>query len=1000
MNRPFRFTRLLALAGATILLPAIAAAQQTGRLAGRVVDAASQQPIAEAQVFVVGTTLGDRTDADGRYLVAGLAAGEIQVRVLRLGFESRTLPATIADGQETTVDFALVQRVAVLEGVVTTATGEEIRLRETGNSVANLQVDTINLAPVQNFSQLVTGRAAGVSILQSGGTTGTGARVRIRGANSVSLSNEPLLIIDGVRVNNDPEGNSIGIGGQQPSRLNDLNPEDIESIEILKGPAATGLYGTQAANGVVQVTTKRGRAGATRWTTWIEGGTVREPNDYPPNYGGLSSIFYDVDENGNRVGISDQFDEPVIGCDLISQSFNVCDQEGFTSFNPLEVHSPFRTGSRQQYGLSVSGGSNRTTYYLSGEKEDEDGVYRTSELGRTNLRANLQTELNDRLRVDVATGFMSSDLRLPQNDNNFFGYISNGIAGKAFDDEQQGYDPIGPEVIDFFETNQQTKRFTGSATARWTPLDWLQVNGTAGGDLLSRFDSDFFPPNVYGGFGLGAGYRQSNRFDISTYTSNVSAIGTVPLGTDFVSTTTAGVQYQRELAQSTEAYGEGLAPGLGGDLGGTTVRFDVDETYVDNVTIGALVQEQIAWRDRLFLTAALRGDDNSAFGDRVGVIYYPSANVSWVISEEPFFPQTGWLSSLRVRSAYGESGLRPNFRDAVTYYSPVSVRVRGESVPGIELGDLGDPRLKPERTREFEAGFDVSMLDERVRLEATYYDKQSKDALINRTLPPSAGLSANRFENIGAVKNSGLETLLGATLLDLDPVQWSATLSMAWNRNELVTLGVPEIISGAQRFVEGYSLGGYWDYPILGFEDADANGLITADEITVGDEVVYLGSVMPTRQASLTSDVTFLTHFRLSGLLDYRGGFLQENATEEFRCAIGTCRGVVDPDAPLEEQARGFAAALGMTNAGMIEKADFVKLREVSLTASAPSSLAQRFGVTRLALTLAGRNLATWTDYTGLDPEVNSAGQDNFNQFDFLSQPQVRYYTARIDVTF
>jgi TonB-linked SusC/RagA family outer membrane protein len=998
MNRQLR--RMLALVGAALLLPAAAEAQQGGRVAGRIVDAATQQPVAEAQVFVIGSNRGDRTDAEGRYLIAGIPAGDVQLRVLRLGFEAQTKPATIVDGQESTVDFALVQRVAVLEGVVTTATGEEIRMRETGNSVANLQVDTINLAPVQTFSQLVTGRAAGVSILQSGGTTGTGARVRIRGANSVSLSNEPLLIIDGVRVNNDPESSSIAVGGQAPSRLNDLNPEDIESIEILKGPAATGLYGTQAANGVVQVTTKRGRAGATRWNTWIEGGSVVEPHDYPPNYGGLSSIFYDVDENGNRVGIADQFDEPVIGCDLISQSFNVCDQEGFTSFNPLEVHSPFRTGYRQQLGLSVAGGSNQTTYYLSGEKEDEGGVYRTSNLDRVNLRANLQTELHERLRVDVAAGFLNSDVRLPQNDNNFFGYISNGIAGKAYDDDQQGYDPIGPEVIDEFRTGQLTKRFTGSATARWTPLDWLQVNGTAGADIVNRHDSDFFPPDIYEGFNLGVGYRQSNRFDVSTYTTNASAIGTFPFTQDLLGTTTIGFQYQRELGQSTQGYGEGIAPGLGGDLGGTTGGFFLDETYVDNVTAGALVQQQLAWRDRLFVTAALRGDDNSAFGDRVGVIYYPSANVSWVISEEPFFPQTNWLSSLRVRSAYGESGLRPNFRDAVTYYSPISVRVRGESVPGIELGDLGDPRLKPERTREYEAGFDLSVLDERVRFEATYYDKQSEDALINRTLPPSAGLSANRYENIGAVKNTGLETLVGATLLDLDPVQWSATLSMAWNKNELVTLGVPEIISGVQRFVEGYPLGGYWDYPLLGYDDANGDGLISADEVQVGDEVQYLGSSMPTRQASLSSDVTFLTHFRLSGLLDYRGGFLQENATEEFRCQIGTCRGVVDPDAPLEEQARAFAAALGTSFDGMIERADFVKLREIALTATAPSSLAGRFGVSRLSLTLAGRNLATWTDYTGLDPEVNSAGQDNFNQYDFLSQPQVRYYTARIDVTF
>jgi TonB-linked SusC/RagA family outer membrane protein len=870
-----------------------------------------------------------------------------------------------------------------------TATGEEQRIREQGNAISRVELPEARLAAVPNFSNAIAGQAPGVQVLQSGGTTGTGSRVRIRGANSLSLSNEPLIIIDGVRVNSSAESSSIGTGGQAPSRLNDINPEDIESIEILKGPAASGLYGTQAANGVIQITTKRGAAGAPRWTAWLEAGTIVEHNAYPANYGG----WYTTEDG-----------EVDFGCDLMSVAGGFCVQDSLAAFNPLEVNSPFRDGSRGQYGLSVSGGTERLTYYVSGELENEAGIYRTNSLDRLNLRGNFRLGLSESFTATVTTGFLSSDQKLPQNDNNFLGYISNGIAGTALPDgglDEDGYDPVGPRTIDQIDWRQESRRFLSSVNGDWRPLSWLRVTGTAGLDLLNRYDNETLPVGaVLLDADTEAGERTSNRLQFSTWTTNVSGIADYPITESLRGTTTLGFQYQRELSEGTFAFGAGLAAGTG-NLGGATERFEVDESYADNRLAGGILTQQLAWQDRLFLTLGVRGDDNSAFGENFGTIYYPSAQLSWVVSEEPYFPQPAWLSTVRLRGAFGQSGLRPGNRDAVTFFSPVPVRVAGSEEPGITFGGVGDPDLEPERTTEFEVGFDVGALDDRVRIDAGYYNKVSKDALVSTRTAPSAGVAGTIFRNLGSIRNTGVEVQLGLRPIQRENLEWNVTINHSENRNEVEDLGEnPAIIFGlggaSQRHEEGFPAGAYFGEVIESYADNDGDGIV--DEINYGDER-YLGPSQPRRMTTFQTDVTLFGSLRLAGLVDYRGGYKQYNATEDFRCAIFTCRGLNDPDASLEEQANAMAAADGVYS-GFIEDADFVKLREVSLTYTVPERFASRLNASGLSITLAGQNLGLWTDYTGLDPEINFAGQDNYSQGDFLSQPQVRRFTARVNVNF
>jgi len=500
---------------------------------------------------------------------------------------------------------------------------------------------------------------------------------------------------------------------------------------------------------------------------------------------------------------------------------------------------------------------------------------------------------------------------------------------------------------------------------------------------------------------LPEGQRTSNPFQFFNYTMNGGATATFDLTPDLKSTTSAGVQYNNETVRGTFAFGQLLLGGTG-SLAGTNSLFSVNETNTANITLGAYAQEQLGWRDRVFLNAAVRGDKNSAFGQDFKEIYYPSASVSWVIGEEPFFPKTNWMSSLRLRAAWGQSGEQPGFRDAITYYSPVAVATAAGDAAGFTVGGVGNPNLKPERSTEFETGFDVGLLDQRATLGVTYYNKHTTDALVSVPLAPSNGQALNQWRNLGRMQNNGFEVLLNANVLNRESVRWNVGVNASTNNNKVVDLGkgiTPIIFGGGdQEHVNGYPAGGYWQRPLT-WKDANGDGLLSRNEVTVGDTAVYLGTPFAKNEVTFSTDLTLFKYFRISGLLDHMGGQKLLNLTERFRCAFGNCAGFQDSKASLADQAAAIGVIYYGTDAGFIQDASFWKLREVSLTFMAPTNIASRIGASHLSLTLSGRNLATWTKYPGFDPELSSQGGTNFTAWDFLTMPPVRYYTVRVDVT-
>jgi outer membrane receptor protein involved in Fe transport len=411
----------------------------------------------------------------------------------------------------------------------------------------------------------------------------------------------------------------------------------------------------------------------------------------------------------------------------------------------------------------------------------------------------------------------------------------------------------------------------------------------------------------------------------------------------------------------------------------------------------------------------LRADNNSAFGQEFDAVYYPKASLSWILSEEGFFPKPNFLDQLRFRAAYGASGVSPGTNDALLFFSPRTANIGDQGVPGITFNAVGNPNLKPERAREFESGVDLTLFQNRVSIEFTGYRKRTQDALISRILPGSIGITASRFENIGSVENKGFETGIHAQLVRRDNLGIDFGFNHSINDNKILKLDnnasgepIPIIVGTQIQHRVGYPLFGYWHTAIHSFSDKNGDGFITQDEVVVSDTAEYQGRQLPHTEMSFSPGIDLFGNvIRLTANVDHKGGFKLLNATERIRCqSRNNCRGLNDPTASLFEQARNVALRdhPTRTQGGYIEKGDYTKLREVAITFNVPKqwNLGRAMGAERLSLTFAGRNLKTWTDYSGIDPESAyfEGGGGNDIQTDFQTAAPPRYWTLRLNVGF
>jgi TonB-dependent starch-binding outer membrane protein SusC len=996
--------RLATLAAALPVFATQAGAQGGGQgtVTGRVIDASTQAPIPEVQIRVLATNQAVTTRDNGTYRLI-VPSGTVTVQALRVGYQASVARAiAVAPGSTITADFALNPAATTLDQVVVQATGETQRGREAGNLVNNLTADSVPAAAIASFSDALSGRAPGVQIQQFSGTTGGGSQIRIRGANSIALGNAPLLIIDGVRADNaESSGDaSINTGGQGPSRFDDLDPNDIETIEVVKGPAGAAMYGSAGANGVIYVTTKQGTAGKTRWATHAEYGSVRNQTTFPANY--------DIqgDFGGGNI---------FSGCTLDNQHSGVCTATtGLNSFNPLQSLSPFVNGYRDTYGLSVSGGTDAAQYFLSGDYYREQGVYANNVNRRANGHATVTVHPSTKFDVSVSATYLQGRLSLPQNDNSFFGVLGLGLLGTAYNDAGHGYfEGITPDIIAQFQTLANTERYTTGVTGTWRPLTWFSATVQGGVDFLNRLDYGLLPPNLLLNNGpvSALGAIRADPAQIWGYTTNFTGTATYSLAPRIQAKTSLGGGYSDN---STRAFPVSTVGQIGtaGSVGLGTSQFTATEANTDQPTVAVYGQQEFSFNDRVFLTGTLRHESTGLVGEASPSTLYPAGSLSWVIGEEPFFPKSGLLSSLRLRAAVGEAGQLPDFRQAAIFYTAFPVKLDGQDVGAAVRGGFGSNNLIPERTLEYEAGFDAGLFHDRLNFTFTYYNKTTHDALISETLPASIGGtilgSPTRFVNIGETTNKGVELSLNGNVFRSRAVALDFAVTGSINRNKLVSLGnaaalgfIPfdaALAGEVQRFQPGLPMGGFFSFPYT-YSDANHDGIITSDEITVSPNQQYMGPVMPPTEVTISPTLTLFKYFHVTSQFDHRDGNNILNFTEEFRCAFELCRGLYDAKAPLAQQAGDLVALGAGSDAYFINNAEFWKLRELTFAVDAPPSIVNRLRLAALRFSVSGRNLKTWTPYKGVDPEGNTSNTD-FTNVEFTTQPPVRYWTARFDVAF
>ncbi|MDQ8155616.1 MAG: SusC/RagA family TonB-linked outer membrane protein [Gemmatimonadota bacterium] len=1016
--------------GWAVIAPSLLSAQGTqGTITGRVVEVGTNQPVPSAQVMVLGSPAATLTNAEGQFTLRGVLAGTVTVRTLRIGYAESRQQATVTAGQSVTVNFTISPVPASLSAVVTTATGDQRRV-EVGNAIAQVSAaDLTKTLAITNVGDLLGNRAAGVAVF--GGTQpGAGIRIRIRGTSSMSLSNNPIYFIDGIRVEGTTGSSTVSVGGTLPSRVGDLNPEEIENIEIVRGPSAATLYGTDAANGVIVITTKKGVAGKPQWTYYTEQTSVSDRNDYPTAYTGwrtgTTTSTRTTTSNANAVF-----------CMLSAVSAGTCVQDSLTTYDMTadKDATPFGTGYRYQHGLQVRGGSDAVRYFLHAEVENEDGVTKVPEfekrymaarglrlssdqqnpggVAKITTRANLNIALSPQADLAVSAGYISQEIKLPRSDDsgtpgiaaNIFGGPGMKYNTNSAGDTLYGWREFTPRSIYQAQTTQGIERFITSMSANWRPFAWVAMRANAGVDFIGRTDKQLCRFSQCPSITDKLGFKIDNRTNFFTYTVDGSATATRTLSKSVESKTTAGVQFYRNTFDANYATGLTLPPGAVQVTAAATAQ--AAEATSESRTLGAYVEEGIAWRDRVFVTGAVRSDRNSAFGANFKTVFYPKLSVSWVLSDEEFFPKLGWVNQIRLRTASGAAGVQPGTTDAVPFYSATAFRGESGDVPALVYTTLGNRNLKPERSTEYELGIDGTFWNSRIVSEFTYYSKLSTDALVSRILPPSLGTGATaRLENVGEVKNAGLEAYLRADVIKRDEIGWDMTFNGSINENKLVTLnGLPNIvISSTLQNRQGYPLNGWWSRQLKSFRDKNGDGIITynADttlsEIAVTDTSVFLGNPLPKYEFVMTQGVEFWKRrIRVAAQLDYKGGFKIYNNTERIRCASrNNCEALFDKRASLEDQARVIMVREHPSRsvAGFIEDGDFIRFRELSVNANLPNTWARSLRAKSMSATAAVRNLGVlWTKYGGLDPEAFGTTGDAPSSFQAFGPPT--YVTFR-----
>jgi TonB-dependent starch-binding outer membrane protein SusC len=964
-----------------LTLTAPLAAQSTGTISGRVVDADNGQPVSAAQVTIAGTQLGRATGDDGRYTLSNLPSGSQVVVVRRIGYTQQSRTVVLPANGSLTVDFTIVKSSLSLAGVVVTATGEE-RKKEVGNAITTVSSADFERAGAGNTAQILAGRSTGVTVLQNGGTPGAGATIRLRGNNSITQGNRPLIYVDGIRIFN---GNSpTGVSSRQSvSPLSDIAAADIERIEVVKGPAATTLYGTEASGGVIQIFTKRGKDGAASWNL-------------------------DVNSGINRMGDFGPASDPTGLFLKECRGPNVVDANGvaFEDATCPESGSWLQDGYLGRYSLGVRGASGGINYSLSGNLETEEGVIRVGSNRTGGLRANLGFAPTKTVTLALNTSWQRRNTAMVSDGNSADGFLLNVSRGPGSNFRGTGCSTttIACVVNDTMFSKANTivgDHFIVGGTASWTPFEQLTNRLSIGIDYNNN---DQRTINPFGYPRTPTGQYFQTLWNRQLITVDYASTWKQTYSSNFTGSTSVGGQLFDSRLNSTELQGDNFAgPGVPTLLSASLRQItDVNQQRVINA--GFFAQQTIGWRDRLFVIAGARVDGNSAFGQSFGLQTYPKVSVSYVLSDESFWPFK-FVETLKLRGAIGEAGKAPGAFDATRTWNPIAAE---GGLSGFTPGQLGNPNLGPERTRESEIGFDAGLFGGRLGIVLTAFKATTRDAIINVQYPPSQGFSVNQPENVGILENSGTEVQITT---NFQPTSWArldARLQYTKLAGQAVDLGGRVITIQAlsrTNVQEGLPLPSYVGRRVMN---------ASAFEAPVVQENQFLGQTYADKLINPSLTLTLFNNLSIEAVGEWQLGGNLLNGGGFANAGLGSWQPCFAAQRALRAAAAGDASALNGVKAidrmrcainaadrdlsFWVENADFFKLRNMSVAYDLP----QKYSPVGRAMTLqlAGRNLFRSTKYTGTDPEVADQATSVFSRRDYYNFPPYRTFLFSVRTSF
>ena len=1034
MNKPIK-SRLATIFFIVIGMSTFLIAQQ-GSVSGRVTDTDTGDPLVGANVIVVGTNLGAATDINGEYSISRVPAGAQRLNANYIGYASKSMNADIPTNGNAIGDFSLYVAALNLNEIIVTGAGSAVEKSKIGNSVGVVNMSSLEDAPINNFSDILQGREKGVVMLPNGGLNGEGAQIRIRGTSTLSQSNEPVIYLDGVRLDNTM---GASFGGGTPSRLDEINPDAIERIEILKGAAAASLYGTQAANGIIQIFTKQGAISKPQFTAEVITSTSSfDEGRFKPNSG-----FARDQATADRMA------------GLFSEA-----KSGLKPYEVVEV--PFVSwiydkGSNQTVSASVRGGAPGATYFASLRYLNSDGPYDENATllnlpvgardpdkpGANDYRdqfmmsATLNIIPTDRMRIRLSTNYSQTDHNTIQNNNNIYGTTSLIQMGKP--EHSTASNATGSIAFataretTYRSLNNEGENTVISLQTSYRVTDGLNVSGTFGlNTTLNKFTSlTPFGYNVDGKVASNVqGYLGKGSNDKKVYSMDVKADYALELGSALSLENVAGFQAFQTVQKNIEGSGSQFpGPGLQvlGALGSPGNPYS---SYSEVIEAGFLAQTRIGFEDWLYTTVGVRSDANSAFGADFSTITYPRLNVSYILSNH--LGQLGPVSTARLRMAWGKAGQQPGAFDQFTTYLPWA----SEFGPGLAPGNVGDPSLSPEISTEIEMGGEVGLFNDKIAFDFQYWDRTVEDALIQRAYPASGGFYRTQLSNIGQLDASGWEVGVDASLLRNSKVSVDVFGSLSYLEEKIVSLGgAPEQKVGGSYpryrnfLTEGFSPGTYFGaklnrddkYPIDingdGKSDSDSDLLAffttggagvrsgwnpvmatpTAADVTAGRAKGTgaldwnLGKPTPDYTSAFGLKVNYGKSWSVNTLFESRfGNYEVTNLTDAFRKSHSLI-GRNTPDAAdaesrlmnpanagqgrldaADDWVRKYLALSPYSGLNTIEDASFVRLRELSVSYSVDRTLAARLGLNSMIIAVSGKNLWMSTNYSGIDPETNA----------------------------